>query len=140
MIATITTPRIVAPTLTCPPVSTAPPMTGAAKDRISQSSPIVGWPICSRATEQDAGQRRDGAGERMGDDDGEPDRDAGKLGRVTVAAHGEDAASDRQPCQHQPQAEPTIAVGTMSQGSGPRKGALPRCFTDSGCRRTAAPR
>ena len=42
MIATMATPRKVPATLTLPPVRIAPPMTGAAKDNISQSSPMVG--------------------------------------------------------------------------------------------------
>ena len=50
MIATMATPQQVPPTLTRPPVRTAPPMMGAAKLRISQSSPMEGWPNCRRAT------------------------------------------------------------------------------------------
>ena len=42
MIATITTPKKVPKTLTWPPLSAAPPMTGAANERINQSSPIEG--------------------------------------------------------------------------------------------------
>ena len=82
MIATITTPNNVPKTLTCPPLSAAPPMTGAAKERISQSSPIEGWPSCSRATSMMPGERRQQAGNRMRPDCRARDRDAGEFGRV----------------------------------------------------------
>ena len=57
MIATMTTPNSVPNTLTWPPASAAPPMTGAAKERISQSSPIEGWPSLQPRHQHDPGER-----------------------------------------------------------------------------------
>ena len=133
MIATMTTPSTVAATLTWPPASTAPPITGAAKDRISQSSPIVGWPICRRATRQMPASAASRPGDRMGRDDRAAHRDAGQLGRMRIAADGQDEAPERQAVEQVPdQRRRRSTVGTTSQGSGPSTVVLPKAFTLSG--------
>ena len=77
-----------AATLTWPPLSAAPPITGAAKERISQSSPIEGWPSWSRAaTSMIPASAARKPGDRVrGDDRTRPIAMPGKLGGVRVAA------------------------------------------------------
>ena len=96
MMAMMTTPKKVPATLTWPPASTAPPMTGAAKDEISQSSPIVGWPICSRATSIIPAMAASKAESMACAQMIVADVDAGEFGRRAVAADGEDIAADAQ--------------------------------------------
>ena len=130
MIAMMTTPKKVPTTLTWPPGSTAPPITGAAKEEISQSSPMVGWPICSRATSimpAMAASRPEMACAQMMV---LRDRDAGEFGRMRVAADGEDVPADAHAASSRyHMATADDQRGHEQPGIGPNSVVLPKAFT-----------
>jgi hypothetical protein len=61
---------------------------------MSQSSPMVGWPICRRADDHHAGNGREQAGDGVRPDDALRHGDAAEFGGMRRAADGQDVAAD----------------------------------------------
>jgi hypothetical protein len=130
--ATIVTQRTVATTLTCPPARTTPPVTGAAKDRISQSSPMVGWPSSNLATSITPASAAKKSGQGVGADDRREDRNPGQFRRIGVAPTAKHITSEWLPVENVQATVTTRTVGRISQGTGWMKIVLPNAFTLSG--------
>ena len=128
---TMTTPRQVPITETWPPASTAPPITGAAKERISQSSPMVGWPSCRRATASMPAMAASSAESTWAATTTRPTR----MPESSAAWRLAPTASICRPSTIRSNSSqtPTMAIsGTISIGGSPPMRAAPNAFTASG--------